>query len=300
MDNYTVLCVDDEVHILSALKRLLRKEGYTFLTAVGGAEALEILQKQKVHLVISDYRMPEMTGVELIQKIKVIAPDTIRVILSGYADVSVILDAINKSEVYRFLTKPWNDDELKVSIRQCLQQFDLVRENIALMKKIKIQNTELKVLNEDLERRVEERTRSLRLSQQVLAEFPIPIIGMSEAGMIALVNEAVVETYPSLKQLSLGQNIQEVLPPRMGEAVREILNAAGADGENNTTETLAHRKAVELRLEPLGQPKSHGEISERDKFLLDGKAVRLRLKLLGKPGEQKGAILLLEEASWIH
>jgi len=112
MTDKVVLCVDDEPHILNALQRLLRKEDFQVVTARDVEEGLAVLASRPVQLVISDQRMPGMTGVEFLQKVKELFPDAVRVILSGYADVGVIVDSINKGEIYRFLTKPWNDEEL--------------------------------------------------------------------------------------------------------------------------------------------------------------------------------------------
>ena len=124
MSEPTILCVDDEPGVLNALRRLLRKEGYKILMANGGNEGLALMDKQKVHIVISDQRMPEMTGTEFLQEVKSRFPQAVRVILSGYAEIHAIVDAINKAEVYRFLPKPWDDDELKETIKHCLAHYD--------------------------------------------------------------------------------------------------------------------------------------------------------------------------------
>ena len=123
MSEPTILCVDDEAGVLSSLRRLLRKEGYKILTANSGDEGLALMDKQKVHVVISDQRMPEMTGTEFLQEVKGRFPQVVRVILSGYAEIHAIVDSINKAEVYRFLPKPWDDDELKQTIKHCLTHY---------------------------------------------------------------------------------------------------------------------------------------------------------------------------------
>ena len=194
MSKRRVLFVDDEANILSSLKRLLRKEDYELLTAGGGREGLSLLEKESVQVVISDQKMPEMTGTEFLQNVKKLHPDTIRVVLSGDADLGIIVDAINKGEVYRFQPKPWNDEELKAIIRQCFDQYDLVQQNRSLMEQIQAQNKELKHLNEDLEKIVEERTSSLRFSKAILEKLPIPVLGVNQEGNIMLVNDAAEET----------------------------------------------------------------------------------------------------------
>jgi DNA-binding NtrC family response regulator len=106
MAEQTLLCVDDERPILNALKRLLRKEGYRLLTAEDGPEALDVLDREPVQVVISDYRMPGMSGTALLREVKSRHPETVRVVLSGYADAHVVVESINIGEIYRFLPKP--------------------------------------------------------------------------------------------------------------------------------------------------------------------------------------------------
>ena len=123
MSHFKILCVDDENNVLQALKRLFRGESFTVYTALSGPEALSIIEQNQISLIISDYRMPQMTGVELLKKVKEISPKTIRVMLSGYADSDVTLDAINRGEVYRFITKPWDDNNLKQVVKECVSHY---------------------------------------------------------------------------------------------------------------------------------------------------------------------------------
>jgi response regulator RpfG family c-di-GMP phosphodiesterase len=120
MDGKTVLCVDDEVNVLNSLKRLLRKESYKLLLASSGKEGLSLLEKEPVHLVISDQRMPEMTGTEFLQIVKQRYPEAVRIILTGYSEANTIIESINKGEIYRYLMKPWDDEELRNMIQECL------------------------------------------------------------------------------------------------------------------------------------------------------------------------------------
>ena len=123
MSEPTILCVDDESGVLNSLRRSLRKEDYKVLTANSGSEGLALMDEQPVHVVISDQRMPKMTGTEFLQEVKSRFPQAVRVILSGYAEIHAIIDSINKAEVYRFLPKPWDDDELKETIKHCLVHY---------------------------------------------------------------------------------------------------------------------------------------------------------------------------------
>ena len=113
-----LLLVDDEHHILSALKRLFRRENYQVLTANSGPEALEVLALHPVQVIISDQRMPEMSGIELLSKVKNLYPNTVRMILSGYSELGTVTDAINQGAVWKYLSKPWDDESLKEEVRK--------------------------------------------------------------------------------------------------------------------------------------------------------------------------------------
>ena len=122
----TLLLLDDEPNILSALTRLLRRDGYTILRASTAAEAFELLAKHEVHVVLSDQRMPGMNGTEFLSRVKQLYPGTVRIILSGYTEIESVLAAINRGEIYRFYTKPWNDAALRENIREAFQYHRLI------------------------------------------------------------------------------------------------------------------------------------------------------------------------------
>ncbi len=120
----TLLLVDDEPAILAAIKRMLRGEGCRILTAGSGMEALDILASNEVGVVISDARMPEMSGADFLDKVREIYPETVRIMLSGYTDLQAITDAVNKGEIFRFLTKPWEDEKLVDTIRTAFRHYE--------------------------------------------------------------------------------------------------------------------------------------------------------------------------------
>ena len=117
----TLLLVDDEANILSALSRTLRRDGYHILTASGADEAFDVLAREPVHVIVSDQRMPGMNGTELLSKVKDMHPETVRIVLSGYTDLGVVTEAINQGAIYKFLTKPWNDEELRRQIQDAFR-----------------------------------------------------------------------------------------------------------------------------------------------------------------------------------
>ncbi len=131
MNKFSILYVDDEQQNLMAFKASFRRN-YQVFTANSGKEALEVMRAQPIDLIISDQRMPEMTGVELFEVIRDEFPDPVRMVLTGYSDINVIIDAINKGKVYYYVTKPWKHDELKLIIDNALESYRLKKENRAL------------------------------------------------------------------------------------------------------------------------------------------------------------------------
>lgn len=117
----TLLLVDDEANILNALKRLLRREGYRILCAESAAIGFDLLSTNSVQVIVSDHRMPEMTGAEFLSKAKDLYPQTVRLVLSGYSDLATVTDAINRGAIYRYLSKPWDDENLKQEIRDAFR-----------------------------------------------------------------------------------------------------------------------------------------------------------------------------------
>lgn len=168
--SHTLLLVDDELSILKSLKRLLRKEKYQILTATNGREALDVLTHtdKEVSLIISDQRMPEMTGAQFLAEAVNIAPDSIRFLLTGYADLNAVAEAVNRGKIHRYITKPWNDDEINALIRMELSQVELRKENKRLTELTERQNAELAELNKDLEKKVQERTWALQVQNKML------------------------------------------------------------------------------------------------------------------------------------
>lgn len=171
----TLLLVDDETNILSSLKRLLRPQGYRVFTATGGAEGLKLLAKQPVDLIISDMRMPEMDGAEFLAKAAGQWPDTVRVLLTGYADLSSTVAAVNKGSIYRYVSKPWDDLELITLVQQALKLKRLEDEKIRLEALTQKQNEQLTEFNASLEKRVEARTEELRQTMGFLEQANVAL-----------------------------------------------------------------------------------------------------------------------------
>ena len=211
----TILLVDDEENIIRSLVRLLRREGYKILTAIGGKAGLDVLKDNKVGVVLSDQRMPEMSGVEFLSQVKEQYPDTVRMVLSGYTDLNSVTDAINQGAVYRFLTKPWDDDLLRANIKDAFKHFRVYRENERLA-------SELRNLNEQLENRVEQQNRQveiehrmLQISQQVMDAQPVGVLGIGEDNIIAIANISAHEFLNFSTGSLLAGNASQLLPKEL-------------------------------------------------------------------------------------
>ena len=209
-NDYTILVVDDERNILKSIKRLLIDTDYRVLTAESGEKGLEAFDKHEIQVVVSDYRMPQMDGVSFLSKVREKSPDTIRIILSGYADTGALVEAINDGHVYKFVAKPWNDQELLTTIMRAMDRYKLQKENEELYSKLEMRNEELRNLAENLEAKVIERTRDLELNnralliaQNILALLPLGVIGIDSNEMIVYMNEAL-KLYINIDRLGLG------------------------------------------------------------------------------------------------
>ena len=149
MKKYTILVVDDEKLILNSIKRVLRNENYHLLTAQSGNEGLMLLKEHDVQLVISDQTMPEMTGLDFLYRIKDEYPKILTIMLTGNAEIGIAIDAINEAGVYKFILKPWENTDLKITIRRALESLELLLERDKLLEQIQVRDTILKDLENE-------------------------------------------------------------------------------------------------------------------------------------------------------
>ncbi|RJQ20820.1 MAG: response regulator [Nitrospiraceae bacterium] len=225
-----ILCVDDEKNVLKALERLFLDSDYEIITATSGAEGLEVLEgTQPVQIVISDYRMPQMNGVDLLKVVYERWPDTVRIVLSGYADTAAIVGAVNEGQIYKFIPKPWNDDELKVAISNALDRYFIHKKNIELTQELEAKNRELQEINDNLERTVADRTADLVMqniiltnSQNILDSLPVAVIGIDLTGLIAQCNMMAVELFGSETGSILGMDRRESLPEEVNDFIEKV------------------------------------------------------------------------------
>ena len=261
----TLLLVDDEENITSSLVRLLRRDGYRILCANNGEAGLALLAQNEVGVIISDQRMPGMTGVEFLGKVKDLYPDTVRVVLSGYTELSTVTDAINRGSVYKFLTKPWEDELLRANVGEAFQRYEMKMENARLARELQDANEELQLINRELERRVEEKTREvmrsleiLQVSQEVLERLPVAVVGIGDDGVIAIANRNAHNLFSASGTRSLlGETAAEVIPP-------EMLSCAvdrNMDVPQGSLYRLADGRKAKCWCSPMGEnSSSHGVV----------------------------------------
>jgi response regulator RpfG family c-di-GMP phosphodiesterase len=223
-----VLVVDDESNIVNALKRSLRRDGYAVFTATSGEKGLQLLLTQPdIGVIISDQRMPQMTGVDFLRKVKTRHPDTIRIVLSSYTDLESVTQAINEGAIYKFLTKPWDDELLRNHIKDAFEHYEMTRENRRLTLELQHANETLFRLNQSLARNVQEKTKEithsmtvLQISQEILENLPVGIIGIDETYMIVATNRVSEQMFKqhSLDSL-LGMMAYGYLPSALLDAL---------------------------------------------------------------------------------
>ncbi len=165
----SILVVDDEPQILVSLQRVLRRAALRVVSAESGEQALSVLEREQIQVVISDYGMRGMDGVTFLMKVKERWPDVQRVMLTGQANFEAVERAINEAEVFRFLNKPWHEAQLRATVAQCFDQLRLLESNRQYEKELGERNRDLLAINQDLERQVRDRTRALIQAEKMAA-----------------------------------------------------------------------------------------------------------------------------------
>ncbi len=239
-EDVQILCVDDESNVLKALRRLFMDEDYDIITATSGEEGLEELNDNPgIQLVISDYRMPGMNGVDFLKEVFERRPDTIRIVLSGYADTAAIVAAINEGKIYKFIPKPWNDDDLRVTIDKALELYFLQKENVSLTKELQDSNEELRMINENLEKMVEERTqeitfqnKALATGQFILDSLPVGVIGVDLNDVIVKFNKSAASLLDGQGTIQIAMDAGDCLPDSLQAMLAKLENENDIFQEN--------------------------------------------------------------------
>ena len=221
----TLLLVDDEDNIVAALRRLLRSEAWLVLSATSAEQALQLMARHEVDVILSDQRMPGMTGVELLRRAKQLYPDTIRLVLSGYTELQSITDAINEGAIYKFLAKPWDDEQLRAHLRDAFALKEMADQNRRLDREVQAANRELAELNRRLQTMLsaqreqnEREVGNREAAQELLDAVPVPVFGIDDEGLLAFAN-APAQALCDLGGDLLGGPAIEQLPQALRQAL---------------------------------------------------------------------------------
>lgn len=215
-----ILIIDDEKDNLEALKRLLRTE-YEVTIETSPLEAMKLLAQKRYHVIISDQRMPEMTGVELLEKAKKLSPFSTRILLTGYTDVDSIIDAINRGNIYRYIAKPWDPKDLKITVK-------LANESFLLKKELEEKNQSLLKANEDLKLLDKAKARFLSLVSHEL-NTPLTVLSSFVQLLESSQNSLPKEVNKAVSSISSASN-------RFSEIIQEVI--AFIKAESNTHLTI--------------------------------------------------------------
>ncbi|HAK89514.1 MAG TPA: histidine kinase [Nitrospiraceae bacterium] len=216
-----ILFVDDEENVLAAVKRVFIDTGYTILTATSGKEALKTLEDNDVQVIVSDYRMPEMNGVELLKTVRERRNDIVRIVLSGYADLGAVISAINEGHLYKFISKPWNDDDLKITVDNAVERYFILKKNKELTETLRVKNEELFALNVKLKDFTKQQSvyfdiknKTLDTAQRILNLIPFAVATVDFSNVVMECNAAWSEL--------LSSNIQEPAPKDIISFIEDV------------------------------------------------------------------------------
>jgi signal transduction histidine kinase len=192
--NHTILVVDDEADVVQSVKDLLRLD-YNVLGVTRAEEAVKLMQENEVDVVMTDQRMPEMTGVELLSRIKGPYPEATRLLFTGYADIRAVIEAINQGNVYRYITKPWDPDELQTIIREACERHDLIVQRRTITYALEKKNAELETANKELAEANDLKAAFIRVASHEL-RTPLAILtGYSELAQKANGDKGAVHVF---------------------------------------------------------------------------------------------------------
>ena len=266
----TLLIVDDEINIVASLRRLLRRDEYLILTANSGAEGLALLETNPVDVILSDQRMPGMTGVEFLSIAKIRFPDTVRLVLSGYTELQSVTDAINEGAIYKFLTKPWDDAKLRGHIQEAFQRKELADEVQRLTRQVYKANQELAAANRqqhellDLkQQQIMRDASSLQIVREALQHISLAVVAVDDCDMIAFANDAAVRLL-SERGFLLGGDARALLP--------ELFSCPAL---------------------PAPSDLSAPSVTSGHPVQLDGKQYRLCCHAMGKGSDSRGRLLTM-------
>jgi|GEM_PF-991729 len=230
MIRHRILCVDDEDAILKSLNRLLSKEPYLVDLASSAREAMDLMDRQAYAVLLTDQRMPGMSGMELIQNIKVSSPATVRIMLSGQADIQEVMEALETNDISLFLKKPWDRDQLRRVLLDGVEHYENERRMFTLLEHMDL-GTARKFMETSW--LVEDRSSFEALSQITwsMSQNPLPIIIIDEEFQAYFLNQAVRILFPRLMDLQEVTSLQTFLLEELAEQLEEFFQSEETEAE---------------------------------------------------------------------
>jgi len=213
-----ILCVDDEAHVFNAIKRALRKEGYRIFTATRGEDGLSIIEKEPIHVVISDLNMPGMDGAEFLHQVKQKSPDTARIALTGTQDLVLISQSVNMGQADFLLTKPWEVRALRIRVAQAFSHYRLNRGVREMAARVQKEKNDLQFRHKMTLMELDHCIDRIDLMNEVLDKLPMPVIAVS------FLNSAFKENFPSFDQDLVGENMREIFPAHLADVAESGLH----------------------------------------------------------------------------
>lgn len=268
----TIVCVDDEAGILRSIRRSLKHEHVEVLTASSGREALQLMRDRRVALLLTDYRMPEMNGIELLEQVATLSPETFRIILTGYAEANILIDAINRGQIYKVLYKPFQEEDIKLTVRSGLEHYVQACQNRSLMQELAAKNQQLAACNSQLTEGLEGTkgelvisSNALSLAQQLLHEIPAAVVGVEPSGEIVFANRVGNAWFGSAAGATsiVGTDVRDLVPEEVHQAVQQVIE--GSD-EQCTTMTAEEGVRLAVTCRPI-KSMTQGPPSNRPVFL---------------------------------
>lgn len=251
-----ILCVDDERNVLRALRRLFVDDDYQLFTADSAEEGLEVLGRgEEIQVVISDYRMPGVNGVDFLREVCCNWPDTVRIVLSGYADTASVVEAINDGQIYKFIPKPWNDEELRITLQKAVEIYFLKKSNCQLMEELRRSNEQLRTINENLGETVEMNLRQAfrkqvrKIYRHLLGSLPMGIIGVDAAGCVMHYNTTASDLLGEPEEDLLNRHWSEVLPVTLHPLMDKLIRQGLASGSCRVGSKRGWAKGSRIQLQ---------------------------------------------------
>jgi two-component system NtrC family sensor kinase len=242
-----LLCVDDEPNVLNTVRRLFLDEEYELLAALSGEEGLEVMAKEEtVQVVISDYRMPGMNGVDFLKEVSHRWPETVRLVLSGYADIAAIVSTINEGKIYKFIPKPWNDDELKLAVAQAVDIYALQQEYREMVEKTTRSRENCDLLLHQKDQELLAQTVAHRNTLALFESLPGGLLVVDEDKVIVQCNRNCRKFFGHQEVAMAGRPARDLLPFE----VLSFLDTITEEGRMDTLRLFGRDLQVQWQLMP--------------------------------------------------